>query len=105
MFEIKVSPEDVNAAVAKTILDSTFGKNFSDAVNKAMNEVLTGYRSPVSEICQTAVRDYVKTVLSIDEYKERLKALIAKHLTQEYVDKVMGRALSRAIEELKEDRY
>lgn len=105
MFQIDIKPEDINKAVSEAIIKSTFGERFSKSFSDAINTALTGYDSPVKKMAQDEVTKAIREALQNEPWKTKVQEMIAKYLTVDYVEKVMGNALNKAMKELGEGRY
>lgn len=105
MFQIDIKPDDINKAVTDAVIKSSFSEKFSVAINKALDEAMSGYDSPVKKIAKQAVIDHIESMLSTDPWKEKINTIIVKHLTNDYVEKVMGNALDKALREMRDNNY
>lgn len=105
MLNINVSEKEVNEYVAKAILDSTLGKELEKSINAAFSDVLNGYNSPIKKMVHTAVTTQITNILETEPFKSQMTAKIGSILTQEYVDKIMGIALEKALKEMRDNNY
>lgn len=105
MFELKVNEEDVNRYVSDAILKSALGKELEKSVNKALQDALSGYNSPVAKLCSEAMTNEIKRILATEYWQNYLKESLARQLTEAHLKKVVDAAVSKSIEYFKEDRY
>lgn len=104
-MQIQVNADDVNRVVADAILKSALGKGLETAVNKAMDETLNGYNSPVKTLVSQHVTSCIREVLDTT-YREKIVALIAEKLSSEHVDAIVKASIDKAMKMLAEDsRY
>lgn len=104
MFNINVSPEDVDKFVSQALLQSCIGAKISIAVEKACKDVLDGYNSPIKDIVKKEVSESIKVYLERPEVKIKLQELIAKHITDDKLDHLLSYSLKKLSESILSDR-
>lgn len=102
-MEIQIKPEDIDKYVSDAILQSTIGRDLKKNIDKAFNEVFTGWRNPVQQLVSSSLKEIVKEYLSLPENREKINIAISKYFTQEMIDKLIGSACRIFLEHVKEE--
>lgn len=102
MFDLKINEEDVNAYIAKAILDASIGKKLTETVNKAIQEALEGYNSPVKKLAIEEVQKAIKSILEQSEWQEKMKLHVAKYVTEDWITKIVERSVDQVRREIRE---
>lgn len=104
MFEIKMTPEDVNRFVTDALLKSSLGEQLTAAINKELRDAVEGYNSPVKQIVSEFMRTRVKEIINAPENQERIKVAIAKVATDKFLTDLMDASVQSALKSMG-DRY
>lgn len=100
-FQIQIDEEEVAKTINESIKATIIGPKLKAAIEKAANDALEGYSSPVKKIVEQVCTEQIQYVLET-EYKDTIKEMIAKHLTDDFVKQLFDVAVRKAIEYMKD---
>ncbi len=88
-MEINIKPEDIDIYVKEAILKSTIGTEIKTGIQAAMQEILSGYRSPVKEFAIKYLNELVKEYMQRDDIKPLIIEAIAKTITPQVIETIV----------------
>lgn len=88
-MELNLLPEDIDKCIKETIIKSALGKNIEAVINKALNDAIDVYNSPLKKIVIEVVNELVKEHLSKEENKSLITEAIAKIITPPTIEDIL----------------
>jgi len=102
MFNIAVTPDDVNKYVTQAIMESSIGINLKAAIDKELKDAIDGYDSPVKKVCREAIRAAIQGVIDQPSWKEKINEAVAKHVTDDFLNSVIRYAVDKTVQDLRD---
>lgn len=102
-MNIQINAEDIDRFVKEALVKSAIG----DTVQKALNEAINGYSSPLRNQLQHTIAVYAREVIEErfgETIREQIAAHIEKAVTAELTEKVVSESVNKMVKAM-EDRY
>jgi predicted phage tail protein len=97
MFELKLTPEDVNNYIKDAILKSSLGENLTRAINKAITDALTGYSSPVKQLVENEIKIQIKHLIETPERRQEIQDAIAREFNEDFLKRLINKSVENAV--------
>lgn len=94
-MELKLLPEDIDKLIRETVLKSALGKNIEQVINKAVQDSIDGYNSPIKQLVNEVVRELIKEHLNKDENKNLITEAIVRKVTPEAIDSILSYGIQK----------
>lgn len=104
MFEVKLTPEDVDKFVKEAFMKAALGERFTKAIDKSFSDVLDGYDSPLKKIAKEIISERFKELLNTPENKVKIAETVGRVITEKFLVNVIESAVNKVQKEI-EDYY
>jgi len=94
-MELKLLPEDIDKFIKEAILKSALGKNIETTIDKAVNDAIDRYDSPIKQLVNEVIRGLIKEQLDKPEYKQQITDAIVKRITPKTIDDILTYGIAK----------
>lgn len=95
-MEIKVDPEEINKYVAQKLIESSIGTQLKKIIDSNVQNICAGYNNPIEPVVKTHINEAVSQIIN-EEFQDRIKEIVRKQLTDEFVTGLIGKLWERFI--------
>lgn len=95
---MKLTPQQINEFIAKSVMDSQIGEIVNGAVQRSIAELSKSYNNPFDDVIKRFVRELIeKEVLATYAplLEAGIKDAMAKHMTDEVMQSIIKAALAK----------
>lgn len=89
-MEITIKPDDIDQYVRTAILESTVGRDIKEGLERALKSIFSGYGNPIQDIMKRELERIVKDYLEQPDIKPKIYEAIAKAITPEAIETIVG---------------
>ena len=104
-MELKLLPEDIDKFIREAVLKSALGKNIESTINKAVDDSINSYNSPVKQLVNEVIRELIKVQLDKPEYKQLITDAIVKRITPTTIDDILAYGIAKLHDYVRENTY
>lgn len=88
-LKVDLDQDQVNAEIAKAVMESTIGEQIKHAINKHLTSILQGYNNPI----ENAIKEIVVEITTeeVRKHEAKIREEISTHLTKTMIKDVIGK--------------
>jgi len=102
-IKVDINAEDVNKAVITAIINSSFGSNLKDSIDTVIKKFGSSsyWDSALTKTIENNIYDIIRKNI-VDNYSDKIKEQIAKHLTPDFISEIVRKSTDRIIKSMRD---